>query len=97
MLSVTHLEHAVLTMKAKMTLGGLQKAGGKEMWECAPKAESELGLLQGTRYEVVRFLRVLWDLVLLLEGRVANARDVVEKGIFTHEGVAPLNLSNLKS
>lgn len=92
-LSVARLERAVVTAKSKEALKGLYRESGRKWWQCAGQGSAHLGELQGAGGSGVEGPGI-WICgsfaaagIPLLEGCVVSARNIVERGIWTAEGV----------
>jgi hypothetical protein len=96
-LSVAHVKRAVLTSDSKKALSGLWKAGKRKWWNMPSKRR--VNWVHITRSGGWGEWARIWACgaygycrIPLLEGCVVSARNVVECGIFNHEGVDRLNL-----
>lgn len=97
-LSVAKLERAILTVEAKEALVGLCKEKPRRWWQCAVEGDCALGTVQGAgRLEDHSSLGI-WICgsyayigIPLLEGCVGSARNVVENGVYTSEGIRARN------
>ncbi|KAJ3843510.1 splicing factor, Prp19-binding domain-containing protein [Lentinula raphanica] len=94
-LSVAALERAVLTVKSKKAIEGLNVEYGRRWWQSAGQGKSQLGPLQGARgKEGLERTPGIWICgsfaysgIPLLEGCVMSAKNVVQQGIWASEGV----------
>lgn len=93
-LSIAHLERAVLTQEAKGALSGLYKEKDRKWWQCAAQCRGGLGPLQGAGKLGAEACPGIWVCgsyaypgIPLLEGCVVSARNVVEQGVFESEGL----------
>ncbi|KAJ3758573.1 splicing factor, Prp19-binding domain-containing protein, partial [Lentinula raphanica] len=94
-LSVAALERAVLTVKSKKAIEGLNVEYGRRWWQSAGQGKSRLGPLQGARgKEGLERTPGIWICgsfaysgIPLLEGCVMSAKNVVQQGIWASEGV----------
>ncbi|PSS31937.1 hypothetical protein PHLCEN_2v2297 [Hermanssonia centrifuga] len=95
-LSVAHLERAVVTICGKNALAGLwqEREENKWKWGCAGSDGGRLGSLQGAGRSRQCRVPGIWICgsyahcgIPLLEGCVVSARNVVEQGIWASEDV----------